>query len=67
MLRATAGVWSKTVFIADDVHGGMVAHCGHFLPEEQPVAVARELATFFKVADKFLVVVRIQSTTVRIQ
>ncbi|MEH2333867.1 alpha/beta fold hydrolase [Nostoc sp.] len=32
---------------ADDVHGGMVAHCGHFLPEEQPVAVAQELATFF--------------------
>lgn len=32
---------------ADDVHGGTIAHCGHFLPEEQPAAVARELLVFF--------------------
>jgi len=32
---------------ADDVLGGTIAHCGHFLPEEQPAAVARELLTFF--------------------
>ena len=32
---------------ADDVRGGVVAHCGHFIPEEQPDAAARELAAFF--------------------
>lgn len=32
---------------ADEVHGVTIAHCGHFLPEEQPMAVASELATFF--------------------
>jgi len=32
---------------ADDVRGGTIAHCGHFLPEEQPVAVAEELLAFF--------------------
>lgn len=32
---------------ADDVRGGTVANCGHFLLEEQPEAVARELAVFF--------------------
>lgn len=32
---------------ADDVHGGTITHCGHFLPEEQPAAVARELSSFF--------------------
>ncbi len=28
---------------ADNVLGGNIAHCGHFLPEEQPEAVIREL------------------------
>lgn len=32
---------------ADDVRGVTLADCGHFLPEEQPVAVASELAAFF--------------------
>ena len=32
---------------AEDVQGGVIAFCGHFLPEEQPEAVARELAAFF--------------------
>lgn len=32
---------------AEEVHGRTLAHCGHFLPEEQPEAVARELAAFF--------------------
>jgi len=33
---------------ADDVRGGVVANCGHFIPEEQPEAAARELAAFFR-------------------
>jgi pimeloyl-ACP methyl ester carboxylesterase len=32
---------------AVDVSGGMIANCGHFLPEEQPAAVAAELIAFF--------------------
>ena len=32
---------------AEDVRGGVVANCGHFIPEEQPEAAARELASFF--------------------
>ena len=32
---------------AADVRGGVVANCGHFIPEEQPEAAARELAAFF--------------------
>ena len=32
---------------AEDVRGGTIAHCGHFLPEEQPDAIAAELAAFF--------------------
>jgi pimeloyl-ACP methyl ester carboxylesterase len=32
---------------ADEVHGGTIAFCGHFLPEEQPVSVAEKLAAFF--------------------
>lgn len=32
---------------SDDVHGGTIAHCGHFLPEEQPAVVASELLAFF--------------------
>lgn len=33
---------------ADDVRGVRIADCGHFLPEEQPVAIASELAAFFR-------------------
>jgi microsomal epoxide hydrolase len=33
---------------ADDVRGVTLADCGHFLPEEQPAAVAAELAGFFR-------------------
>ncbi|WP_130835681.1 alpha/beta fold hydrolase [[Erwinia] mediterraneensis] len=32
---------------ADEVTGVVVPHCGHFLPEEQPQAIARELSAFF--------------------
>jgi pimeloyl-ACP methyl ester carboxylesterase len=32
---------------AEDVQGGNISCCGHFLPEEQPAAVAAELAAFF--------------------
>ena len=32
---------------AEDVRGGVVANSGHFIPEEQPEAAARELAAFF--------------------
>ncbi len=32
---------------AEDVRGGVVANCGHLIPEEQPEAAARELAAFF--------------------
>lgn len=32
---------------ADDVRGGVMANCGHFIPEEQPEATARILADFF--------------------
>ena len=31
---------------AEDVRGAVIANCGHFLPEEQPAAVAAELAAF---------------------
>ncbi len=32
---------------AGDVQGGTIRCCGHFLPEEQPAAVAGEFASFF--------------------
>jgi len=32
---------------ATDVEGVTIGHCGHFLPEEQPAAVAQELLRFF--------------------
>ena len=35
---------------AEDVRGGVVANCGHFIPEEQPEVAARELAAFFEVS-----------------
>ena len=35
---------------AADVRGGVVANCGHFIPEEQPEAAACELAAFFEAA-----------------
>ena len=36
---------------ADRVHGATITSCGHFLPEEQPAAVAAELSAFFSAAD----------------
>ena len=30
-----------------DLRGGVIANCGHFIPEEQPEATARELVSFF--------------------
>lgn len=35
---------------ADEVQGGVIANCGHFLPEEQPAAIARELIAFFELS-----------------
>lgn len=32
---------------AEEVQGATIAHCGHFLPEEQPAAVVDALAGFF--------------------
>ena len=32
---------------AEEVSGATITHCGHFLPEEQPAAVAAELIAFF--------------------
>ncbi|ALM83534.1 alpha/beta fold hydrolase [Bordetella sp. N] len=32
----------------DDVHSDTILHCGHFQPEEQPEAVAKALARFFR-------------------
>ncbi len=32
---------------AEDVEGVVIGRCGHFLPEEQPAAVAAELIRFF--------------------
>lgn len=32
---------------AENVSGVLVPHCGHFLPEEQPEAIASELSKFF--------------------
>ena len=32
---------------AEEVHGAVIANCGHFLPEEQPAAVVEELIAFF--------------------
>jgi microsomal epoxide hydrolase len=37
---------------AEDVRGGRIANCGHFMPEEQPAAVASELAAFFQTWDE---------------
>ncbi len=31
---------------AEDVRGGVVANCGHFIPEEQPEVAAPELIAF---------------------
>ena len=31
---------------AETVHGAVIANCGHFLPEEQPAAVAEQLIAF---------------------
>lgn len=32
---------------AEEVHGGTIAFCGHFLPEEQPTRIAQEFMAFF--------------------
>ena len=33
--------------VANDVHGGVVAGCGHFIPEEKPEELAAQLLAFF--------------------
>jgi pimeloyl-ACP methyl ester carboxylesterase len=33
---------------AADVRGGLVADCGHYIPEEQPAALAQEMLAFFQ-------------------
>jgi pimeloyl-ACP methyl ester carboxylesterase len=34
---------------ASNVSGGAIDDCGHFLPEEQPAAVAKRLLEFLEV------------------
>ncbi len=36
--------------MATDVHGGVIANCGHWMPEEQPAELLRHLLAFFKAA-----------------
>jgi pimeloyl-ACP methyl ester carboxylesterase len=38
--------------IANDVRGGVMAGCGHYMPEEYPEAVGDELLRFFKTTDR---------------
>jgi pimeloyl-ACP methyl ester carboxylesterase len=38
--------------IANDVRGGVLAGCGHYMPEEYPEAVGNELLQFFKTTDR---------------
>jgi len=33
--------------VAENVRGGIIANCGHWLPEEQPEIVCTELMSFF--------------------
>jgi pimeloyl-ACP methyl ester carboxylesterase len=33
--------------VAENVQGGVVAHCGHFIPEEQPEELVRRLSAFW--------------------
>jgi pimeloyl-ACP methyl ester carboxylesterase len=35
-----------------DVQGRTISHCGHFLPEEQPHAIANELTAFFEIGEE---------------
>lgn len=44
--------------VADQVEGGSVAECGHFIPEERPDALARELRRFLQAKDARLQAVR---------
>ena len=37
--------WST---VANNVDGGAVAHCGHFIPEEQPACVIERALEFFR-------------------
>ena len=32
--------------VATHVHGGTLAHCGHYMPEERPATVASALLRF---------------------
>jgi pimeloyl-ACP methyl ester carboxylesterase len=33
--------------VAVDVRGGVVENCGHWMPEEQPAELLRQLLAFF--------------------
>jgi pimeloyl-ACP methyl ester carboxylesterase len=33
---------------AGEVTGITIAHCGHFIPDEQPKALSEAMATFFR-------------------
>ncbi len=35
--------------VADDVQGGIVAECGHYIPEERPDDLIQQLLTFLNV------------------
>jgi pimeloyl-ACP methyl ester carboxylesterase len=34
--------------VAEDVHGGVVEHCGHWMAEERPDSITQQLLGFFK-------------------
>jgi pimeloyl-ACP methyl ester carboxylesterase len=38
--------------LADDVHGGVIEDCGHYLMEEQPEETVRQLLTFLAYAEE---------------
>ena len=38
--------------IATEVRGGVMAGCGHYMPEKSPEAVGNELLRFFKRTDR---------------
>ena len=38
--------------IANDVRGGVMTGCGHYMPEEYPEAVGEELLRFFEATNR---------------
>jgi pimeloyl-ACP methyl ester carboxylesterase len=34
--------------LGERVEGGTIANCGHYMPEEQPIAIAEKMLAFFE-------------------